>query len=50
MEIFGTNFSLSLGAWRFRFVVAIEDTDAMPAPKPRQPHHVRFIPENEYVN
>ncbi len=27
MEILGTHFSLSLGAWRLRFSIAIEDTD-----------------------
>jgi hypothetical protein len=27
MEIVGTHFSLTLGAWRLRFSVAVEDTD-----------------------
>ncbi len=27
MELMGTHFSLTLGAWRLRFSLAIEDTD-----------------------
>jgi len=49
MEILGTNFTLSLGAWRLRFVLAIEDTDAQAAPKPQVPHRMRVVPEDEYV-
>jgi hypothetical protein len=49
MEIFGTHFTLSLGAWRLRFVLALEDTDAPPAPKVPTPHRVRVVPEDEYV-
>jgi len=49
MEILGTNFTLSLGAWRLRFVLAIEDTDEQPVPKPRTPHRMRVVPEDEYV-
>ena len=49
MEIFGTNFSLTLGAWRLRFVLAIEDTDAAHAAKARPPHRMRVVPEDEYA-
>lgn len=49
MEIIGTNFTLLLGAWRLRFVLAIEDADAAPASKPRPPHKVRLVPEDEYA-
>jgi hypothetical protein len=49
MEIIGTNFVLNLGAWRLRFVLAIEDTDAQPAAKPHVPHRMRVVPEDEYV-
>ncbi|MBV8147693.1 MAG: hypothetical protein JO092_01220 [Candidatus Eremiobacteraeota bacterium] len=49
MEILGTNFTISLGAWRLRFVLAIEDTDEQPASKTRVPHRVRVVPEDEYV-
>lgn len=49
MEILGTNFSISLGAWRLRFVLAIEDTDTAPMPKPQVPHRMRVVPEDEYV-
>lgn len=27
MELFGTNFALSLGAWRLRFVLALEEVE-----------------------
>jgi hypothetical protein len=49
MEILGTNFTLSLGAWRLRFVLAIEDTDAQPMPK-QHPHRMRVVREDEYVS
>ena len=48
MEILGTNFTLNLGAWRLRFVLAIEDTDASAAPR-HVPHRMRVVPEDEYV-
>jgi hypothetical protein len=42
MEILGTNFSITIGSWKLRFCLAIEDTD-MPVPAPvRAPHHVRY--------
>lgn len=49
MEILGTNFVLSLGSWRLRFVLAIEDADALPERKAAPPHRMRLIPEDEYV-
>jgi hypothetical protein len=49
VEIFGTNFSLALGGWRLRFVLALEDTDAAPPAKVRPPHRMRVVPEDEYV-
>ncbi|HTX58451.1 MAG TPA: hypothetical protein VMH02_02155 [Verrucomicrobiae bacterium] len=50
MEILGTNFTLALGAWRLRFVLAIEDSDVAPAmPRARPPHRMRVVPEDEYV-
>jgi hypothetical protein len=49
MEIIGTNFTLSLGAWRLRFVLAIEDTEEPSTPKQRAPHRMRVVPEDEYV-
>ncbi len=48
MEILGTNFTFSLGAWRLRFVLALEDADAQPLPK-APPHRVRVVPEDEFV-
>ena len=49
VEIFGTNFTLVLGAWRLRFVLALEETEYPPAAKARTPHRMRVVPEDEYV-
>lgn len=49
MEILGTNFVLSLGSWRLRFVLALEDGDAPPERKAAPPHRMRVIPQDEYV-
>jgi hypothetical protein len=49
MEIIGTNFILSLGSWRLRFVLAIEETDERPKERTRVPHRLRVVPEDEYV-
>ena len=48
--IIGTNFTLTLGSWRLRFVFAVEDTDAPQAPKVRPPQRLRVVPEDEYVS
>ena len=48
MEIFGTNFSITLGSWRLRFCVALEDTDMPVPPKAAAPHRVRIVPEDEF--
>ena len=49
MDIVGTNFTLSLGAWRLRFVLALEDADSQPLPKAPPPHRMRVVPEDEYA-
>jgi hypothetical protein len=49
MEIMGTSFTLSLGVWRLRFVLAIEENDERPKEKLRTPHKFRVVPEDEYV-
>jgi len=49
MEIIGTNFILSLGAWRLRFVLAIEENQEQPKERVRPPHRLRIVPEDEYV-
>ena len=49
VEILGTSFTISLGSWRFRLAVAIEDTDDVPKQKVRPPHRLRVVPEDEYV-
>jgi len=49
VEIVGTNLTLSLGSWRLRFVLAIEENDELPKEKVRVPHRLRVVPEDEYV-
>ncbi len=49
MEIIGTNFTLSLGSFRLRFVLALEDNEEPPNERVRPPHKLRVIPEDEYV-
>jgi hypothetical protein len=49
VEILGTNFTLSLGVWRLRFVLAVEENEGPPKEKIRPPHRLRVIPEDEYV-
>jgi hypothetical protein len=50
VEIIGTNFTLSLGSWRLRFVLALEERDERPEEKVRPPHKVRIVPvEDEYA-
>jgi len=49
VEIVGTHFTLSLGAWRLRLIVAIEDNEEQPKEKVRPPHRVRVVSEDEYV-
>jgi len=49
VEIIGTNFNLTLGSWRLRFVLALEDAEERPAEKVRPPHRLRVIPEDEFV-
>jgi hypothetical protein len=49
VEIIGTNFTLSLGSWRLRFVLALEERDEGTKEKVRTPHRLRVVPEDEYV-
>jgi hypothetical protein len=49
VEIIGTNFSLSLGVWRLRFVLAIEEIEDGPKERLRTPHRLRVVPEDEFV-
>jgi len=49
VEIIGTNFTLSLGSLRLRFVLALEDNEERPKEKIKPPHRLRVIPEDEYV-
>jgi hypothetical protein len=49
VEFIGTNFSLTLGAWRLRFVLALEENDDRPKEKAQTPHRLRVIHEDEFV-
>jgi hypothetical protein len=49
VEIIGTQFTLSLGGWRLRFVLAVEENDERPKEKASPPHRLRVVPEDEYV-
>lgn len=49
MEIIGTNFSLTLGSWRLRFVLAVEEAEERPKERIKPPHRLRVVPEDEYV-
>lgn len=42
MELFGAKFCIALGAWKLRFVLMLEDDDAMAPVQSahRTPHHV----------
>lgn len=43
MELFGTKFTIALGAWRLRFVMMLEESPEEAAPpnyvRPAAPHH-----------
>jgi hypothetical protein len=49
VEIIGTSFTISLGSWRLRFVLAVEDSDEQPKERARVPHRLRVVPEDEFV-
>jgi len=40
MQFIGTKFSITLGAWRLRFVLALEEADDDFPGGRRAPHHV----------
>lgn len=48
MELFGTNFCITLGSWRLKLNVALEDIDAPQSAKEATPHRVRIVPEGGY--
>lgn len=49
MEIVGTSFTISLGSWRLRFVLALEERDERPKERVAMPHRLRVVPEDEFV-
>jgi hypothetical protein len=49
MELFGTNFAITLGSWRLCFRLALEDIDTQaPAPRPT-PHRVRVVADEDFT-
>jgi hypothetical protein len=42
MELLGTHFNLTLGSWRLRFLLAIDNVEEEPAPVV-SPHHIRVV-------
>ncbi len=49
MQILGTNFSLTLGSWRLRFVLALEECEESQSEKVAPPHRLRVVREDEVV-
>jgi hypothetical protein len=49
VDIIGTNFTLALGSWRLRFVLAVEEIDERPKERIKPPHRLRVVPEDEFV-
>ncbi len=45
MEILGTSFAITLGSWRLRFCLALEDVDAPAPAKAETPHRIRIVEE-----
>jgi hypothetical protein len=43
MEILGTHFALTLGSWRLRFVLSIEETEETRVPTRTGPHHLTVV-------
>lgn len=45
MELFGTKFSIALGAWKLRFVLMLEDAEEprASAHRAQAPHHVSLL-------
>jgi len=49
MEFIGTNFSITLGAWRLRFNLALEEVEERIAPAKHVPHKMRVVPMDDRV-
>ncbi len=49
MEFLGTNFSITLGAWRLRFQFALEETEERMVPARPVPHKMRVVPMDDRV-
>ncbi len=47
MEILGTNFSITLGSWRFALRFAVEDVDA-PVRTKDVPHRMRVVRDDAF--
>ncbi len=46
MEILGTHFALTLGGWRLRFVLSIEETEAVHPQARTASHHLAVVKES----
>jgi hypothetical protein len=49
VEFIGTNFSITLGAWRLRFQLALEETEERVVPPKYVPHKMRVVPMDDRV-
>ena len=48
MELFGTNFAITVGSWRLCFRLALEDMDAPVMPARPTPHRVRVVADEDF--
>jgi len=49
MEFIGTNFAITLGAWRLRFNLALEEVEERVTPAKFVPHKMRVVPMDDRV-
>ena len=51
MELFGTKFTLSLGTWKLRFVLMLEDEQqpVQPPATEHRPHHIAIVRDRQSV-
>ncbi len=49
MEILGTRFSLTLGSWRLRLVLAIEETEGVAIREHAPLHHLTVIKDSNHA-
>ena len=49
MEFIGTNFAITLGAWRLRFNLVLEEVEERVTPAKFVPHKMRVVPMDDRV-